>query len=383
MNRLNPTLCTLLTGVLLAATLAGCETRSTGADSGSRAGSPISANGSEHESGARSPIAFGLEVPDDATQLGPLVRFRSQRLIKAYQPELDAALAQQEANQEAEREEAAEAGEPAPTETPTPSTQPGRDTFDLVANPPRPDTTVALIRIESDPAGTFRRMINQVNTVIADADLVTDDIGEYCASSNRRVVSCRVAASGRTANDQEVRIVITVDPGDVPTRTGRAASQSSPIMTVTAQFVGDPRSGQIERDQEPVDVPRTIDGEDVSGLIWPRMDFDAKRVEGMPRTWQLPNWANLLASSPAPPFAATSTDRVRQADELASGFASAVARPRVDVVEELNEITTTYRAQDKDGNLAIAAYVLSARGNYAMLLYSDADAPSPWAFEPK
>src|SRR4051794_10488610 len=52
---------------------------------------------SEHESGPESPITYGFEVPRGATQLGPLVRFRSARLIAAYQPELDAAIAQKAA----------------------------------------------------------------------------------------------------------------------------------------------------------------------------------------------------------------------------------------------------------------------------------------------
>src|SRR5699024_11564194 len=49
--------------------------------------SPVNAN--EHESGPESPIAYGMSVPRGATQVGPLVRMRSQKLIDAYQPELD------------------------------------------------------------------------------------------------------------------------------------------------------------------------------------------------------------------------------------------------------------------------------------------------------
>src|SRR5699024_11504150 len=49
--------------------------------------SPVNAN--EHESGPESPIAYGMSVPRGATQVGPIVRMRSQKLIDAYQPELD------------------------------------------------------------------------------------------------------------------------------------------------------------------------------------------------------------------------------------------------------------------------------------------------------
>ena len=44
--------------------------------------------------------------------------------------------------------------------------------------------------------------------------------------------------------------------------------------------------------------------------------------------------------------------------------------PAKDVVEDLNEITTTYIAKGKNGEVALASYVLSARGYYAMLFYT-------------
>ena len=39
-------------------------------------------------------------------------------------------------------------------------------------------------------------------------------------------------------------------------------------------------------------------------------------------------------------------------------------------MEDLNEITTTYIARGKNGEVALASYVLSARGYYAMLFYT-------------
>jgi hypothetical protein len=58
-----------------------------------------------------------------------------------------------------------------------------------------------------------------------------------------------------------------------------------------------------------------------------------------------------------------------QADQIASDFAATVGTPTKDVVEDLNEVSTTYRSVGKNGERATATYVLSARGNYAMLLY--------------
>ena len=377
------TAATALTVCLVLVSSAACETRTPDDPDPDTSASPTApVDVAEYESGPQSPIAFGLEVPDGATQLGPLVRFRSERLIDAYQPELDAAEAQREAVEQERREEAEESGEPIPEETETPSTQPGQDSFALVENPPRPDVTVSVMRIDGDPSDTLRRMIAQVDSILPDSGLVTDDLGEYCEAEERRITSCDVVGRGQTADGRDVRITITADPGDVETRTGRASSGANPVMTVTAEYVGDPRAGQIERETESVDVPRDVEGDDASELIWPRMDEDAAAAVGLPEGWEVPLSATILLTGARPTFVATATDRVRQADELAEEFASAVGEPEVDVVEDLNEITTTYRTTDSDGNVAVASYVLSARGNYAMLFYTPDGSTGPGAEGP-
>ena len=66
-----------------------------------------------------------------------------------------------------------------------------------------------------------------------------------------------------------------------------------------------------------------------------------------------------------------SASRVRAADDIAREFTEAFGRPTKDVVEDLNEISTTYTATSKKGT-ATATYVLSARGNYAMLFFTPA-----------
>ena len=128
----------------------------------------------EHESGPESPIAYGLLVPRGATQLGPLIRYRSSRLIAAYLPELKAAQAQKDA--EAREKEAEEASEGTPTTptTPTPDTRPSDDSFKLLDEPPKPDSTVSLMRIDDNPTEVVRRMLAQVAALLPDSEVVTD-----------------------------------------------------------------------------------------------------------------------------------------------------------------------------------------------------------------
>src|SRR5690349_11779517 len=86
----------------------------------------------EHESGPESPITYGLQVPRGATQLGPLIRYRSARLIAAYLPELKAAQAQKDAEARDKAAEEASEGTPTTPTTPTPDTRPSDDTFKLL-----------------------------------------------------------------------------------------------------------------------------------------------------------------------------------------------------------------------------------------------------------
>ncbi|MGJ9413166.1 hypothetical protein ACHAAC_10705 [Aeromicrobium sp. CF4.19] len=375
------TAATMVTACLLVLATAACETRTQDEDPAPEATASPTApvDVSEYESGPQSTIAFGLEVPSGAAQLGPLVRIRSERLIAAYQPELDAAEAQREAAEEERRQEAEEAGEPTPVDPPTPSTQPEQDTFALVEDPPRPDTAISVMRLDGSPTAALRLMVGQMNAVIPGAGLPNDDIGEYCEATVRRITGCRVQARGETTGGQDIRITVTVDPGDVDTRTGRASSQSRPVMTATVEHVGDPRSGQIEREDEDVDVPREVEGQDRSDLIWPKMDEDAPALQGLPGDWEMPLAGTTLLSGVSPTFVAIATDRPRQADRVAESFATAVGEPTVDVIEDLNEITTTYSSVDDQGNVAVASYVLSARGNYAMLFYTPEGSTGPGA----
>jgi len=331
---------------------------------------------SEHESGPESPIAYGLFVPAGATQLGPLFRYRSSRLVAAYRPELQAAEAQRAAERAAKVAEDETNGTPSPTPTPTPTTRPSPDSFKLIEDPPRPDTSISLMRIDGDPSDVVRRMLAQIDAAIPDANLVLDDLSQYCASQDRRITSCNVVARGITEGDREIRVTMSVDAGDLATRTAPPAALTRPVMQVTAEYVGDPRAGQLGRDTGSLDnIAEIRDDDEKSGLIWPKMDLDADATAPLVNGWTAPSSATLLLSGRTPQFAAMTTQRAVDADQIAEQFVLANS-PRgtlaKDVVEDLNSVSTTYAYRTKDGAIVRSVYILSARGNYTALFYTPA-----------
>ena len=363
-----------MSACLLIAVTAGCDQTagSLSPDPSRTSDLPSPADLSEHESGPESPIAYGLQVPRGAAQVGPLVRYRSKKLIKAYEPELDAAQAKRDAEQQRRRTEAEANGTPLPPPTPTPTTEPSDDTFDLLDTPPKPDITIAVMRIDGSPTQVVRRMVAQIDAVLPEAEIKSSDITTYCDAENRRITGCHVDARGTTTNDRDLRIRLDVDPGDVKTRTSPPSTNENPVMVLKVAYVGDPRDGQENRQGDGnLDVPRDVKTPDTSGLIWPKMDEDAASTTPLLNDWTAPLGSTLLLSGYDPDFAATATTKALDADHIASTFADSVAdEPTKDVVEDLNEITTTYIARGKNGEVALASYVLSARGYYAMLFYT-------------
>jgi hypothetical protein len=330
----------------------------------------------EHESGPESPITYGLQVPRGATQLGPLIRYRSARLVAAYLPELKAAQAQKDAEaRDKEAEEASEGTPPTPT-TPTPDTRPSDDSFKLLEDPPKPDSTVSLMRIDGSPSDVVRRMLSQVAALLPDSGVSTDDIGNYCSSIRRRITSCRLAITGIAAGDREIRVVMTVDPGNVTTRTSGPSDLTRPVMTISVEYVGEPRKGQLSRESNSLDGVKGIDSEpEKSGLIWPKMDEDAPATSKLLNGWTAPSSATILLSGYHPRFVVITAKRAVDADVTAEQYVLANSpngRITKDVVEDLNEVSTTYTTRTKNGGTARATYVLSARGNYTVLSYDPA-----------
>ena len=327
----------------------------------------------EHESGPESPITYGLQVPRGATQLGPLIRYRSTRLIAAYTPELNAAQAQKDAEaRDKAAEEASEGTPPTPTE-PTPDTRPSDDSFKLLEDPPKPDSTVSLMRIDGSPSDVVRRMLAQIAALLPDSGVVTDDLGNYCDSNQRRITGCRLALQGIAQGDREIRVVMTVDPGNTKSRTAGPSDLTRPVMTVSVEYVGEPRKGQLSRESGSLDGVRSIDSEpEKSALIWPQMDEDAVGTSKLLNGWTAPTTATILLSGYHPAFVVLTAARAVDADLTAEQYVltnSPKGAVTKDVVEDLNEVSTTYTTQTKNGGTARATYVLSARGNYTVLFY--------------
>jgi hypothetical protein len=335
----------------------------------------------EHESGPESPIAYGFKVPTGASQVGPLVRYRSDRLIEAYRPELEAAEARHDADLQRRRDEAEGRGTPLPppTPTPTPTAPPTDDTFRVLKAPPKPDTTISVMRINGQPTRVVRAMLAQIDVILPKAGIVRSDITRYCDATRRRVVHCHVSAEGRTPTGRDIAVTLDVDPGNIRTRTAPPSSNQRPIMYLKVEYIGDPREGQENRRGDSnISVPASVQVRDRSGFIWPKMDLDAARSSNLLNKWRAPKDARLLLSGYTPAFAVLSTTKALDASSIASTYALGNdENAKVDVVEDLNEITTTYRATTPDGGEALASYILSARGYYAVLFYTPPDAPSP------
>lgn len=358
----------------LVSALSACESEGGEPRPTTTATTTKAADVSVHESGPESPIVYGLEVPKGATQLGPLVRYRSARLIAAYQPELDALIAQDEAERRQLEADARAEGKTLPTPAPTPLTRPHDDTFNLLEDPPKPDSTVSLMRIDGNPSDVVARMISQIDAVLPDSGIDTNDLSTYCASANDRYTGCNLSVRGLTGGERDIRISLTVDPGDIKTRLSAPGAQSNPVMTLSVAYVGEPRKGQIGRDGQGIGkLPDENLKAPPSNLIWPKMDKDADpSVALLDGSWQAPVGASILLSGYRPRFVVLNTEKGNQADLISEEYARSVGDKSTfteDIVEDLNEISTTYTATRKDGIQAFATYVLSARGNYAMLFY--------------
>lgn len=379
---------TALAPTLLVALLAGCGPQNAAvapAPTPTPTESPDpSATDVTDESGPESPIAYGFRVPRGASQVGPLVRYRSAKLISAYQTELEAAQARRDADRQRRRDEAEARGTPIPAPTPTPTAAPTADTFELLTAPPKPDVTVSLMRVNGPPTDVVRAMLAQIDVILPKAGIVRSDLSRYCTSTNRRITSCRVRVTGTTKNARRLAVTLAVDPGDIETRTSAPATNGNPVMYLRVAYIGDPRAGQANRRHDSdVNVPASVARRDTSGLIWPGMDLDARPSSRLLNGWRRPLGAEILLSGYQPDFVVVSTAKALDASSIAEKFATSIQdEPRVDVVEDLNEVTTMYTAEGPNGERGLASYVLSARGYYAVLFWMPAPEPDPNASVP-
>ena len=202
-------------------------------------------------------------------------------------------------------------------------------------------------------------------------DVVTTDLSKYCTSTDRRITGCRLEVRGLTADERDIRVTMTVDPGNVTTRTSPPAAQTRPVMTLMIEYVGNPRTGQLTRESNEIkDVPTSSPAATSPGLIFPRMDEDAPGNTPLVRKWVAPQAATIILSGFNPGFVILTTDRATDGDQIAQQFvidAGVKGEFTKDVSEDLNEVSTTYTAIAADGATVRATNVLSARGSYTML----------------
>ncbi|WP_286927693.1 MULTISPECIES: hypothetical protein [Aeromicrobium] len=348
-------------------TLTGC-TSDGGVPSADRTTVPPEID--SHESGPASPIAYGLSVPPGATQLGPLVRYRSERLIDAFKPELDAVRAEQALEDAEEAEEEGTDTTPTPTPTPTVDTRPEGDLFEDLDDPPKPDTFVSLMRVDGNPTLVVRRMLAELDVLLPESDIVTDDLSAYCQAKDRRVTGCDLDITGTSPGGRDLRVHLTVDPGRVSTRTGNFASLERPVMRLDLSYVGDPRTGQEDRTPEELEDPVEVeDTTEKTDWIWPKMDEDAPATEPVIDGYLPPSSATVLLSGQRPPFATMTTLRASIATEVAETFTSERVEGALerDVVADLNEVIITTWGTKADGTGVRTVHTLSARGNYLSL----------------
>lgn len=374
-------------GTATATLLAGCTTASGGdGDGPAETQNPAAAEIPEHETTAGSPIGYGMSVPDGATQLGPLVRKRSARLIATYQDQLA------EARQKAAQEEARkrfEEGIDETTPTPTPSPSPSQDTFDELDESPEPDITTALLRVDDKPAEVFESMLAELDELLPDNAIEPSRWSQFCEADNLVYTGCSVTQEGRTTEGDNIKVVVSVDPGNTETLVAPPASDKRPIMTVTAQNTDNPAQG-LQDPEDPED-PDSESSATPTPSVTPAPPTQLPEVEGtfpqmetatpakadaslLNSSWKVRDDVTLLLSGYRPGFAIFVADRNTNADAVARSYVLAFSdkgAPTQDIVEDRNEISTTYAARSsKRGLVATATYVQSGRGNYVALFYT-------------
>ncbi|MGH3424428.1 MAG: hypothetical protein ACRDO8_06860 [Nocardioidaceae bacterium] len=335
----------------------------------------------QHETGVGSPIGYGLSVPDGAAQLGPLVRRRSPELIEAYQKVLD------RYEKQKAREQAKENGGENPTETtPTPNPFPTEDTFGELDQPPEPDITTALLRVDDDPGKVFEDVLGQVAKTLPGLGVDPEKWSQYCEADHGLYTGCEASVSGRTVDDRGVRVTITLDPGNVETMTAPAGTRKNPVMSVTTESTDPIDTSEALPGDEPSPAPTTTPPSPPSpspiaqgtpvDAKWPTMKRETPAAPGDPlltNRWSIRDYTTLLLSGDDPAFAMMVTERRTNADAVARSYALAYSdggEPRRDTVEDRTEISTTYTARtSENGPTVTSTYIQAGRGNYVALFY--------------
>ena len=371
-----------LSAAVVTGLLAGCQIGSE--DSGEGTGSASAPDEiTAHEGGPESPIIDGLTVPEGAVQLGPLARYRSNRVIEAYQPDLTVALTRQGVSDavSAARNNPDGVLQSTPPEI-TKSGRPDDDTFALLEEPPPADVTIAVIRLDADSSvgksEAVQALVAQIAALLPDADVDPDDFTSYCTVDDDRVSGCELEVEGVTADDRNLAISMFVDPGNPATRVGPPSSLTRPVMEVRVQDLSDPRVERTDdaedAEEEQPEAPSPA-GEQLDEIIWPAMDTEAPADTPLLNGWVAPEGTVILLSSQQLGFVSLNVPSSSEAREIARSYVESLSPDvpvTLDSYEGLNEVDVTFSATAPDGERALATHVITARGNYVMLFHTPA-----------
>lgn len=333
-----------------------------------------------HELSVDSPIGFGFRVPEGAVLVGPLMRYRSDELRGEFSEELEAALIDQavaEGQRSLNNAETTDPDELAElADTPEPPYERRRDSYHLIEEQPAPDSTYAFLRVDGDPTTAYRDILTQVREILPDSDVDPATWRDSCTLEENRISLCQVRAEGTASNGRELRVRVTIDPGDLSTRFTPAAAQERPVMAVKVNVIDGAeldQTGSYERTPFEAD-PEPEDGVD-DDYIWPQMDVDEPTDSPnlLDGSWQVPEDTTLLLSGHDPRFAVLFSHQGAILEQTARDWVASHSdrsEMDMDILEDLNEYSTTYSANSSiEGLVARATYVQSARGTYLVMVY--------------
>lgn len=332
-------------------------------------------NTSIHESAVDSPMEFGFTVPLGASQIGPLLRFRSQALLKEFQPDLaQAQLIDDTELAEASLENALARSEPVSESSNEPYVEPLADSFALLENPPTPDVMYAFLRVDGDATKVFQNMLTQIRGILPRTEVHPNLWSDYCTVKNTVIQQCSVSTKGMASNGHELSVQLKIFPGDATKQIAPTGAKLQPVMTLRVAYAGEPRAEQIksgsfeitELPPGPSPKPQT--------LSWPIINIETPATEPLlDGEFVAPRDTTVLLSGSFPNFVVLLSNNAKSLDSIArewvSGYSDADEVEK-DVIENLNEFSTIYLAKSsKPGLVARASLVQSARGNYLVMYY--------------
>ena len=367
-----------------------------------------------HEAAPGTPLAFGIEVPDGATQVGPLVRQRRTEVADVIGgPSSRADAFGNDQNDDA-----------------NPRTRDPEE-------PTPPDFTTAMLRVDGDPSEVVESTLSELSDALAGSEIDAENWQKYCTISDGVYTGCRLHARGTTDDDERVSVELTIDPGDPSSKTAPAGSLLRPVMVLTLEHVVAPDEKGDEKDTDPADAQareaqaaidareaeeaakaaaaaekrsknakngRNTQTDDTSGDKSPEADeTSSEETEGqdadkadkeptwptMKREWPVepgkwiltPQWkvrpnTEVILSSSTPEVAMLAVKSGGDADAIARryirAFSDEATTPKLDEVEDLNERNVTYTPRnDGSGPSVAVTTVATGRGNYIELLFSD------------